>query len=144
MVKAPALIIAVLFLAITRLSGVGTDSDEYPRQRAEALRLLKSSASEHHDREEVEEADVNECMRLIGHEGWADMDWFANIPLGGGLVAAEAGDEHGEVSDDEEGIHETVVNFNQNRDGDQNYLQAGLGTMVRVIFFQLESLPDII
>ena len=135
-VKIPALIIAVFFLATTRLSGVETDADEYTQQRAKALELLKDGAMEH-DREEIEETDVNECLRMVGQEGWADMDWFANIPLGSGAVAAEEADNDEDTSEDEEGIQDTAVTFDKGirdlKNSSQSYLQAGLGTMVGVL-----------
>ncbi len=135
-IKTPALIIAVLFIVTTRLSGVETRADEYSRQRAKALALLRDSATEQEDREQVKDADVNDCMKEIRDKGWTDLDWFANIPIGGGLAAVEAENIEGEASADEEGIGQALIPSKNNSDdlrgSNDTCLQAGLGTMVGI------------
>ena len=131
-VKVPALIIAVLFIVTTRLAGVETRADVYPRQRAEALALLKDSSPEQVDREPVDDTDVNDCMREIRDKGWTELDWFANIPVGGGLITVGA-EDYEDASAAEEGTQETLLpskSTNDLRGSNNDYLRAGLGTMV--------------
>ena len=130
--KIPALIVAVLFIVTTRLAGVETPAGEYARQTAIALALLKDRGAELGDQGNLE--DVNECMREIRDKGWNELDWFANIPVGGGSVTQEAGNSEGEAFVDDEGVRETLIPFKKSTDvlkhSHNNYLQAGLGTMV--------------
>ena len=129
-----ALIVAVLFIVTTRLAGVATPADEYTRQTAEALAFLKGNGVERGEQGDSGEADVNDCMREIRDKGWTELDWFTNIPIGGGLVTATAENNEGEASADEEGTRKTVIPFKESIDGlkycHKTYLQAGLGTMV--------------
>ena len=92
---------------------------------------------EQDDREPIKDADVNDCMREIRDKGWTDLDWFANIPVGGELALVEAENSEGEASaDEDEGLGETLMPFKQNNDDSRGfndiYLQAGLGTMVGI------------
>ncbi len=133
-IKVPALIIAVLSVVTTRLAGVETSAIEYSRQKAEALALFENSGADLGSREQLDDADINECMREIRDKRWTDLDWFANIPVGGGLVTVEAENNEGEASADEDGTNGTVIPSKRSMDdlrgSDNDYLQAGLGTMV--------------
>lgn len=134
-VKTPALVIAVYFFVTTRLSGTPFSSTKYPQLRSQALEIVKSSAGEDAEWVEVGEADVDHCMREVKNQRWTEMDWFENVPAGDGM-GEEEGDE-GVVEDSldekvEEGRLLPVKGSDVGRDDSsgQDYLQAGLGTMV--------------
>ena len=135
--KIPALIVAVFFIVTTRLAGIGTPADEYSRQTAKALALIKDSGAEQGDIEHSGDADVNDCMREIRDKGWNELDWFANVPMGAGLVTMGADNGEGEASADEDGTWEKLIpskgSVNDLLGSHNSYLQAGLGTMVGVL-----------
>ncbi len=135
-IKVSALIIAVFLVVTTRLAGVETRANEYLRLKAEALALLDNSNAEQDDWGQVDDADINDCMREIKDKGWTELDWFANIPVGGGFVTADADDNEGEASPDEDETYKTMIApmecTNNVRGSNNDYLQAGLGTMVGV------------
>ena len=134
--KLSALIVAVYCLVITRLAGVGIAQDEYERQKNLSLAILKESFREVFEGEDVQEIDVDECTKQFKDRQWTRMDWFGNIPVGVGVgstndaseVAADA------ISDDEEAEEGRILPMQKNAGmldfGNEDFLQAGLGTMV--------------
>lgn len=98
------------------------------------MAFLENSGAEQSNREQVVDADIDDCMREIKEKGWTELDWFANIPIGGGFVTADTDDNEGEASADEDETPKTLIapmECTDNLGGsNNNYLQAGLGTMV--------------
>ena len=133
-IKTPALIVAVFILATTRLSGDEMPALEYQRQRGQALQLLHELAVAEMRMEDIDNIEVDNCMRQVRDQCWTEMDWFENIPAGAGLGVSDGMDE---VVDDNEDHGECdqllpVIRKDVGKVGlaDPDYLQAGLGTMV--------------
>ena len=139
-VKIPALIVAVYILVTTRLAGTKTAPEEYQNRRNLALDILKDAVEKDEAHVEVDNADVDKCMRDVKDQKWTEMDWFGNISPGAGIGledGAEDGAEDG--SDDNESEEEDLLLVTRRTIGrqdslEQEYLQAGLGTMVRTSF----------
>ena len=137
-INLPALIIAVYLLVTTRLSGVKTQPAEYLQKKSLALQILKESAGEDAKRKEVDDVDVDECTKQFSNRGWTHMDWFGNIPVGAGVGNGDGFVEEDvdQVSSDDGGEKEQLLPAFRKDDGilgsyNEEYLQAGLGTMVR-------------
>lgn len=136
-VNISALIVIVYSLVTTRLSGFKRQPAEYRRENDRALEILNESAGNDPERRDVEAADLEECMQQVKSQQWTQMDWFENIPIGGGLgldqniedVVARA--SHSDEIEEEDRL--PLMNSMLDRDGSSEltYLQAGLGTMVR-------------
>lgn len=83
-------------------------------------------------------ADVDAWFREIRDRGWAQCDWFANVPEGAGVgleesVSADEAQE-GDSEDDEAQNRFAIrrdLNNSADIDNENNSLMAGLGTMVR-------------
>ena len=135
-VKIQALVVAVFILVVTRLSGTETTPDTYRGRRNLALEIVKEDSRKEEDHVEVSSADVDACMREVKNQMWTHMDWFENITPGAGVDLDKGAEEDVEDgSDDEEANEVRLLPGRQKRtDGrdslEQNYLQAGLGTMV--------------
>ena len=136
-VNIQALIVAVYILVTTRLGGTETAPDEYQNRRNFALEIVKEAGRKGEADVEVSSADIDNCMREVKDQKWTHMDWFSNITPGAGvgLDKRVEDDVDGGPDDDEAdeggllpGTRRTIGN----RDSlEQDYLQAGLGTMVK-------------
>ena len=137
-IKIPALVVAVYVLVTTRLAGTETAPDEYRARRTLALEVVKDATRDDEANIQVGDSDVDDCMREVKDQKWTQMDWFRNITPGIGVgLAAAAEDDADEGSGDDnadEGAFLPLTRRSLGRRGslDQDYLQAGLGTMVRV------------
>lgn len=135
-VKTPALIVAIYFFVTTRLSGTAFSSAKYPQLRSRALEILEGVAGEDAANNVIDGADIDECMRQVKSRQWTEMDWFANVPAGDGVGADEGTDEaQGEGLSDEDAEEGHLLPlrrriFGREDSSGQDYLQAGLGTMV--------------
>lgn len=144
-VKIPALIVAVYILVMTRLAGTGTAPDEYQNRRTLALEVVKDAARKDEASIEVGNADVDNCMREIKDQKWTQMDWFGNIIPGAGVDLDEGAedDAKGGPDDDEDDegdlLPVTRRTVGERDSLEQDYLQAGLGTMVRLPFLPVRS-----
>lgn len=136
-VKIPALIVAVYILVTTRLAGTGTAPDEYRNRRTLALEVVSDAARKDEASTDVGTGDVDNCMREIKDQKWTQMDWFGNITPGAGVGLDEGAEDDAEDGPDdgerEEGDLLPVTTRIVGRRGslEQDYLQAGLGTMMR-------------
>ena len=137
-IKIPALVVAVYVLVTTRLAGTETAPDEYRARRTLALEIVKDAPRKDEADMEVGNGDIDDCMRKVKDQKWTQMDWFRNITPGIGVgLAAAAEDDAAEGSGDDnanEGafLPLTWRSFGRQDSLEQDYLQAGLGTMVRV------------
>ena len=136
-VKTQALIVAVFFLVTTRLSGTETVPDEYRSRRNLALQIVKDASGKEEVDVDVSSADIDGCMREVKAQKWTHMDWFENITPGAG-VGLEKGAENGveDVSDDDDADEGGLLPVTRSSIGgrdsvERDYLQAGLGTMVK-------------
>ncbi|KAM0803005.1 origin recognition complex, subunit 6 [Usnea florida] len=136
-IKIPALVVAVYVLVTTRLAGTETAPDEYRATRALALEIIKDATRDDETNMQVGNSDVDNCMREVKNQEWTQMDWFRNITPGLGVgLAAAAEDDADEGSGDDsanEGAFLPLTRRSLGRRGslEQDYLQAGLGTMMR-------------
>ena len=143
----PALIIAIFLLIKTRLTGVRTQPAEYAEQRSLALEVLKEIAGEDAEQGKADGADVDECTKQFRDQKWLEMDWFGNIPIGAGLNLAGGSEEAAEEEvDPNEAEEELLIPSKKFRIGGiessaQDYLQAGLGTMVSLSHPGLGTCP---
>ena len=135
-VKISALIIAVYFLVMTRLSGLPFSSARYPGLRKQALESLQHSSGIDMEEGDVAERDVDHCMREVKSHRWTEMDWFDNIPAGIGLGEDGVEDETAGNGIDDDEVEERHYLLMRRMEVDkhdaegQDYLRAGLGTMV--------------
>lgn len=139
MVNTPALIVAVYLLVTTRLAGIRTAPAKYDEQIALALEILKDVAGKDSEHGGAEKADVDKCMREVRDQRWTQMDWFYNITAGSGLGVDEGLEEDVDtIPIEEEAESEQQLpgkrKLNRPDSVDQEYLQVGLGTMVRLRF----------
>ena len=136
-VKTQALIVAVFILVITRLSGTETAPDEYRSRRNLALQIVKDASGKEEVDVDVSSADIDDCMREVKAQKWTHMDWFENIIPGAGVGLEErAEDDVENVRDDDDDDEGALLPVTRSSIGgrdslEQNYLQAGLGTMVK-------------
>ena len=139
-VKIPALIVAVYILVTTRLAGTETVPDEYQVRRNLALEIVKDAARKDEVDIKVDNADIDKCMHEFKDQKWTQMDWFGNITPGAGVDLDEreknsAEDEYDDDEADEGDILPlTRIVIGKQDSLEQDYLQAGLGTMVRLPF----------
>ena len=139
-VKIPALIVAVYILVTTRLAGTETVPDEYRNRSALALEIVKDFRAADM---EVGNADIDNCMREVMDQKWTQMDWFQNITPGTGVGLDEGAEDDDEDGSDDDEADEGVLlpvarrTIGQRDSLEQDYLQAGLGTMVRDSFLFL-------
>ena len=142
-IKTPALIIALFMLATTRLSGAEMVASEYQRQRGQGSEILNELAKVESEVEDVENRDVDACLRQIREQGWTCMDWFENIPAGAGLGISNDTEAVEDRQDQDEGGQ--LLPVTRRDDGvlglaEPDYLQPGLGTMVQKSFPSYPSL----
>ncbi|KAK4693115.1 origin recognition complex subunit 6, partial [Lecanoromycetidae sp. Uapishka_2] len=135
-VKIPALIIAIYSFVTTRLSGTPFPSAKYPQLRSQGLDIVKATMGDDVVSADVGHADVDHCMREVKNQRWTEMDWFENIPAGVGVGGDEViVDDIGDDLDDEETGEGHLLpikrrEIDRDHSAPQDYLQAGLGTMV--------------
>lgn len=145
--KILALIVAVQILVTTRLAGTETAPDEYQNRRTLAVEIVNDAARKDDAYMEVVNTDIDNCMREIMDQKWTKMDWFGNIIPGAGVRlddGAEDDAEDGSNDDeaDEGGLLPVTSKIIGRRDSlERDYLQAGLGTMVRTPFPFLRCHP---
>ena len=140
--KIQTLIVAVYMIVTTRLAGTETAPDAYQNQRNLALGILNDAAGKDEAYREVGGGDIDSCMRVFKEMNWTQMDWFENITPGAGVVMDEgAGDDTQDRYEDDEAdeslLHVTRRNVSRRDSMGQDYLQAGLGTMVTTSFLGL-------
>ncbi|KAI9772182.1 MAG: hypothetical protein M1835_006287 [Candelina submexicana] len=133
--KIPALIVAVLFYVMTRLSGEEISAEEYPKGREAAIKALEQIGSGREEREKINNEDVDDWTREISAGGWIKLDWFENITQGAGLglPGNDMGKEH-----EEEGEEDAVQARTPKRNrlsaispAKMDTLQSGPGTMMQ-------------
>ena len=128
-----ALVIAIFLLVKTRLSGLQTGASEYQRQ-VELSALTLEEVSKPADEKNAAKADVDSCLKSIRDRHWTQLDWFTNVPQKTGLGDRDMEVESENASDLEadyeksQSVHRSMV---EHFDEDADYLQPGLGTMVR-------------
>ena len=136
-VKIPAMIVAVYILVTTRLAGTETAPEKYHNLRNIALEIVKDAAKKDERYMEVGNGDIDNCMRKVKDHKWTQMDWFRNIIPGAGVSLAEGAEDGVEDrSDDDEADEGGFLPVTKDDVGrqdslEQDYLQVGLGTMVR-------------
>lgn len=136
-VKIQALIVAIYILVTTRLAGTETAPDEYRHRRNLALEIVKDACRNDEPDVEVSNADIDNCMRAVNDQKWTHMDWFENISPGAGVgLDKRVEDDVQDGSDDDEADEGSLLPVTRKSTGsrdplDQDYLQAGLGTMVK-------------
>ena len=124
-------------LVTTRLAGAETAPDEYQTRRTLALEIVKDAAGKDDAYMEVDNVDTDNCLREIKDQQWTQMDWFVNITLGAGVgLGVETEDDAEDGSEDDEADEGGLLPVTRRAMGRQDslehdYLQAGLGTMVR-------------
>ena len=137
-IKILALVVAVYVLVTTRLAGTETAPDEYRARRTLALEVVKHATRKGEADMQVGTSDVDDCMREVKDQKWTQMDWFRNITPGLGVgLAVAAEDDADEGSSDDNGDVGIFLPLTRRSPGrrdslEQDYLQAGLGTMVSV------------
>ena len=136
-IKVQALIVAIYILVTTRLAGTETAPDEYQHRRDRALEIVKDSSRTDEADVEVSGADIDNLMRALKDQKWTHMDWFENITPGAGVgLDKRVEDDVPDGSDDDEADEGSLLPVTRKvlgtRDSlEQDYLQVGLGTMVK-------------
>lgn len=139
-IEIPAMIVAVYILVTTRLAGTETAPDKYQIRRDLALEIVKDAARNDEAYMEVSNADIDSFMREVKDQKWTQMDWFRNITPGAGVGLNEGAEDNAEDGSDDDGADEggllpvTTRNIGRRDSLEQDYLQAGLGTMVWTSF----------
>lgn len=134
--KTPALIVAVYVWVTARLAWSEAPAVEYQQQRNSAVEMLKGLAQVVDEMRSFDHDDVDTCMHQIVDNQWTKMDWFENVPAGTGLGVGDGlkgeGEHYDGLDNAEEGLLLPVEQREVDKSGaaDQDYLQAGLGTMV--------------
>lgn len=124
----------------TRLAGTETAPDKYQTRRDLALDIVKDAAAKDEAHMEVSNTDIDSCMRAIKDQKWTQMDWFRNITPGAGVSLDEGPEDDAADGSDDDGADEggllPVTTGSSARQDlrEQDYLQAGLGTMVGTFF----------
>ena len=137
-VKKQALIVAVFILVTTRLSGTETAPDEYRSRRNLALQIVRDAGGKEEADVDVSTADIDDCMREVKAQKWTHMDWFENIIPGAGVsVEKRARKDVEDVCDDDDADEGNLLSVTRSSIGgrdslERDYLQAGLGTMVKI------------
>ncbi len=139
-VNIQALIVAVYILVTTRLAGTETAPDEYQNRRNLALEIVKDAGGEDKAYVEVNSVDIDDCMREVKEHKWTQMDWFRNITPGAGVGLDSRGEDDPEDKSDSDEADEggllpvTRRTIDSRTSLEHDYLQAGLGTMVKTSF----------
>ncbi|KAI9703841.1 MAG: hypothetical protein M1836_007612 [Candelina mexicana] len=130
--KVPALIVAVLFYVMTRLSGEETSAEEYPKGREAAIKALEQIELGREEREKINNEDVDDWTREISAGGWIKLDWFENITQGAGLglPGIDMDMEH-EEEDAVEARTPKRKRLSATSPPKTDTLQSGLGTMMQ-------------
>ena len=137
-VKPQALIAAVFILVTTRLSGTETVPDEYRSRRNLALQIVREASGKDEVDVDVSSADIDKCMREVKAQKWTHMDWFENIVPGAGVALEKRVDDVEDACDDDHADEGALLPVTRSSISDRdslerNYLQAGLGTMVKTV-----------
>ena len=138
-IKIQALIVAVFILVTTRLAGTETAPDEYRNRRNRALQIVRDTGGNAEADGEINSADIDDCMREVKAQKWTHMDWFENITPGAGLgldkqVEDDVEDGRDNSGADDGGLLRVTRSISGRDSLDRDYLQAGLGTMVKSSF----------
>ncbi|MCJ1227932.1 hypothetical protein MMC12_004591 [Toensbergia leucococca] len=133
--KILSLIIAVYLLVRARLLGVETPASEYCRQKDLAVANVRTAEALQVEEDNIHDADIDQWMREIRNQGWAELDWFKNIGQGTGLNSEILEEDQVMSNGDMEGLQETMTPIKKTViDDDENNnitLLAGLGTMMQ-------------
>ncbi|KAI9847088.1 MAG: hypothetical protein M1837_003206 [Sclerophora amabilis] len=143
--KLPALLIALFFFTMTRLSGEEMTGKDYVRMRDVALEAvneftLDDLADQGDGFEEVQRTDVDAWMKELAERGWLRLKWFEYIWEGSGLGDASDTMPEGERDDvplaparRSAGRSPTMVSREKKsvKLGAGKSLQLGLGTMMQ-------------
>ena len=140
LVNVSALVIVVYLLVSTRLSGAPMPPEEFVRLRTVAIEIIRSSGVDEAVEEVSEEAavvaHVTSWMREVSSNGWAELDWFANVPEGSGLSldggSGNTDDSAGDGDCDWQQTSSIFKHLDVDEAEDENVLRPGLGTMVGV------------
>ena len=145
-----ALVIVVYLLVSTRLSGASMPPEEFVRLRTLAITTIRSSGVDEAIEEVSDEAavvaHVTSWMREVSSNGWAELDWFANVPEGGGL-SLDGGSENVDDSAGDRNCDwrqtSSIFKFSDVDEAeDENVLRPGLGTMVsESVLFHTQANP---
>ena len=143
-----ALVIVVYLLVGTRLSGAPMPPEEFVRLRTLAIETIRGSGVGKAVEEVSEEASVvahvTSWMREVSSNSWAELDWFANVPEGGGLSLDGGGENSdGSVGDGDSDWRHTNSMFKHldvEEAEDETILRPGLGTMVGETVFPISKL----
>lgn len=136
-VKIQALMVAIYILVTTRLAGTETAPDEYRQQRNLASEIVKDACRKDEPDVELSSVDIDNCMRAVKDQKWTHMDWFENITPGAGVgLDKRMEDDVQDGSDNDEAdegnfLPVTRKNIGSRDPPGQDYLQTGLGTMVK-------------
>ena len=130
-----ALVITLYILVLTRLTGVEAEPAEYFRRKQLALEIVEEAMTDQGEQMACNQADIDDYMLYVSKYRWTDMDWFSNVDVGSGYHGREdsqrrdAGDD--DVDEDEGHILlRPSKGFISMGSEEENYLQAGLGTMM--------------
>ncbi|KAI9751278.1 MAG: hypothetical protein M4579_006131 [Chaenotheca gracillima] len=136
--KLPALLIALTFFAVTRLSGQQTTGADYVKMKDKALEATIDFGRKEQraDWEDVSTEEVDAWMKELFERGWLRLAWFEGIKEGSGL--GDAADMP--LSEDEPSTGsarharqiQTDGRSKRSKSTGANTLQRGLGTMVRI------------
>ncbi|KAF1814354.1 hypothetical protein P152DRAFT_268487 [Eremomyces bilateralis CBS 781.70] len=75
----PALIIAILLYAVTKITGETISGKVYLKKRAQAVTVASQSAGTSTMSEAEMNAEIDGFLRRAQSEGWLDMEWYQNI-----------------------------------------------------------------
>ena len=129
-------------LVRARLLGVETPASEYCRQKDLAVANVRTAEALQVEEDNIHDADIDQWMREIRNQGWAELDWFKNIGQGTGLNSEILEEDQVMSNGDMEGLQETMTPIKKTViDDDENNnitLLAGLGTMVTLPSFLWE------
>ena len=139
--KLPALVAAVWFYAVIRLTGKETNKKDLFEWKKGVLKVLRGLKEDEvmlakigdedgdwEGWEHVTMTNLNNWISEIIEKGWSEMEWYTNIEAGSGASGAVEVEEEGE--DEEEEVIEPASKRMQ---------RAGLGTMLQSKFDYLSE-----
>jgi origin recognition complex subunit 6 len=140
--KLPALVAAVWFYAVTRMTGKETNKKDLFEWKKGVLRILRGLKEDEvmlakvGDEEEsweswehVSMTNLNNWISEIIEKGWSEMDWYTNIEAGSGASGRVDVEDEDEDEEDEEVMERSS----------KRVLRAGLGTMMQPKFDYLSD-----
>lgn len=129
-----ALIIVIFLVVYARLAAVKTPPEIFLKQKTTGFAVLREYLGEEAAGEaKSNDADFDGLIVEIKDKGWTEMDWFENVTPGTGVGPTTTVDE--EIEEDsitkDATLDESVLVFQDHDETEKDFLQAGLGTMVR-------------